>query len=85
MSKARACIRSGGVIALPLRSLLYVREKDVPALSVKYGWKFRPKPELAVYLTTWFVTSVRWLSIESSIGQMLGRAVELLLRGDRQL
>ncbi len=30
-----------GVIALPLRSLLYVREKDVPSLGEKYGWKFR--------------------------------------------
>ena len=32
-----------GVIALPWRSLLSVREKDVPALEGKYGWKFRTK------------------------------------------
>jgi hypothetical protein len=30
-----------GVIALPLRSMLYVREVDVPKLAAKYGWKFR--------------------------------------------
>jgi len=69
-----------GVIALPLRSLLYVREKDVPVLAEKYGWKFRTKLELAVSLVTWFVTSVRSLGIESSIwlvtdGAYAGRPV----------
>ena len=69
-----------GVIALPLRSLLYVRETDVPALPVKSGWKFRTKLELAVSLVTWFVKSVRSLGIESSIwlvtdGACAGRPV----------
>jgi len=69
-----------GVIALPLRSMLYVREKDVPALAEKYDWKFRTKLELAVSLVTWFVTSVRSLGIESSIwlvtdGAYAGRPV----------
>ena len=69
-----------GVIALPLRSMLYVREKDVPALAEKYGWKFRTKLELAVHLVTWFVRSVRSLGIESSIwlvtdGAYAGRPV----------
>ena len=41
-----------GVIALSLRSLLYVREKDVPSLAAKSGWKFRTKLELAVHLVT---------------------------------
>jgi len=54
-----------GVIAFPLRSLLYVREKDVPALAAKYGWKFRTK--LAVSRVTWFVKSVRSLDIECKI------------------
>ncbi len=35
-----------GVIALPLRSMLYVREVDVPKLAEKYGWKFRTKHQL---------------------------------------
>ena|GEM_PF-6718530 len=56
-----------GVIAFPLRSLVSVREKDVPALEAKYGWKFRTKLELAVSLVTWFVTSVRVLDIECKI------------------
>ena len=75
-----------GVIALPLRSMLYVREKDVPALAAKYGWKFRTKLELAVHLATWFVTSVRSLGIESSIwlvtdGAYAGRPVLKPLMG----
>ncbi|MEJ7591283.1 MAG: transposase [Planctomycetaceae bacterium] len=69
-----------GVIAFPLRSLMYVREKDVPSLAAKYGWKFRTKLELAVSLVTWFVTSVRSLDIECKIwlvtdGAYAGRPV----------
>jgi hypothetical protein len=69
-----------GVIALPLRSLLYVREKDVPELKEKYGWEFRTKLELAVHLVKWFVQSVRSLGIEASIwlvtdGAYAGRPV----------
>ena len=69
-----------GVIALPLRSMLYVREKDVPSLEEKYDWKFRTKPELAVSLVTWFVTSVRSQRVECKIwlvtdGAYAGRPV----------
>ncbi|HQX53064.1 MAG TPA: transposase [Planctomycetaceae bacterium] len=69
-----------GVIALPLRSMLYVRAKDVPALAAKYGWEFRTKLELAVSLVTWFVKSVRALDIECKIwlvtdGAYAGRPV----------
>ena len=35
-----------GVIALPLRSMLYVREIDIPKLAEKYGWEFRTKHQL---------------------------------------
>ena len=48
-----------GVIALPLRSMLYVREVNVPKLAEKYGWKFRTKHELGVALLTWFMQSIR--------------------------
>ena len=41
-----------GVIALPLRSLLYVREIDVPKLVDKYDWEFRTKHQLGVELLT---------------------------------
>ncbi len=69
-----------GIIALPLRSILYVREKDVPLLEEKYGWKFRMKLELAVHLVTWFVRCVRSLNIECKIwlvtdGAYAGRPV----------
>ena len=37
-----------GVIAMPLRSMLYVREVDVPKLAEKYDWKFRTKHQLGV-------------------------------------
>lgn len=50
-----------GVIALPLRSLLYVREVDVPALDAKYGWKFRTKHQLAVELVLWCAAALQSL------------------------
>jgi hypothetical protein len=43
-------------LALPLRALLYVRAKDVPALAKAYPWTFRTKLELAAEL-------VRWLTV----------------------
>lgn len=52
-----------GVIALPLRSLLYVRQIDVPKLDAKYGWDFRTKHQLAAELAAWFVTTIRSLGI----------------------
>ena len=48
-----------GVIALPLRSLLYVREVDVPPLNAKRGWEFATKHRLAAELVSWFVTTLR--------------------------
>ncbi len=39
-----------GVIALPLLSLLYVRQVDVPQLPKQYAWKFRTKHQLALEL-----------------------------------
>jgi hypothetical protein len=45
-----------GVLALPLRALLYVRAKDVPKLAKHYPWSFQSKLQLAAEL-------VRWLTI----------------------
>ena len=56
-----------GVIALPLRSLLYVREVDVPKLADKYGWKFRTKHQLGVEMLTWFMQSIRALGVEAKV------------------
>lgn len=53
-----------GVIALPLRSLLYVREIDVPKLQAKYEWEFRTKHQLGVELLTWFMQFVRVLGVK---------------------
>jgi len=56
-----------GVIALPLRSLLYVRRVDVPTLADKYGWEFRTKHELGVELLTWFITGLRQLGVRTTV------------------
>ena len=42
-----------GVIALPLPSRLYVREKDSPAIDPEHRPEFRTKLELAVELLRW--------------------------------
>jgi len=56
-----------GVIALPLRSMLYVREVDVPKLAEKYDWEFRTKHQLGVELLTWFMQSIRTLGLEVKV------------------
>ena len=56
-----------GVIALPLRSMLYVREVDVPKLAGKYDWEFRTKHQLGVALLTWFMQSIRALGVKAKV------------------
>lgn len=56
-----------GVIALPLRSMLYVREVDVPKLAEKYDWEFRTKHQLGVVLLTWFVNTIRALGVKAKV------------------
>jgi hypothetical protein len=56
-----------GVIALPLRSLLYVREVDVPKLAEKYSWEFRTKHQLGVELLTWFKQLIRVLGVKAKL------------------
>jgi len=56
-----------GVIALPLRSMLYVREVDVPKLAEKYGWEFRTKHQLGLELLTWFMQSIRVLGVKATV------------------
>ena len=58
---------SWGVTALALRSLLYVREIDVPKLDAKRGWEFRTKHELAVELVQWFVKWARLLGLQAGL------------------
>jgi hypothetical protein len=40
-------------IALPLRALVYIRQKDIPKLPKKWKWPFQTKLELAVRLLEW--------------------------------
>ena len=56
-----------GVIALPLRSMLYVRAIDLPAIAEKYDWEFRTKHQLAVELVSWFVTTARSIGLTCTI------------------
>ena len=56
-----------GVIALPLRSALYVRKDDVPKLAEKYGWEFRTKHQLGVELLTWFMQAIRGLGVKAKV------------------
>jgi hypothetical protein len=56
-----------GVIAFPLRSMLYVRKVDVPKLAEKYEWQFRTKHQLGVELLTWFMRSIRALGLKSKV------------------
>jgi len=58
-------------LSLPLRALLYVRAKDVPALAKVYPWEFRTKLVLAVELVRWLTL---WLGVT-------GKAVWLVVDG----
>lgn len=42
-----------GALALPLRAMLYVRQKTMPTIPRKRGWRFRTKLELAAHLVEW--------------------------------
>jgi hypothetical protein len=50
-----------GTIGLPLLAYLYVRQKDVPKLSKKVGWKFQTKLELAAKLVAWLADNLKKL------------------------
>jgi hypothetical protein len=57
-----------GMIALPLRSMLYVRQVDVPKLAAKYGsWDFHTKHELGVALLSWFLQAIRAYGVRAKV------------------
>jgi hypothetical protein len=62
----------GGVIGLPLQSLLYVRNCGVKALNARHGWKFRTKHELGVELV---LRLAAWL-------RCFGSAIRIVLTAD---
>jgi hypothetical protein len=47
-----------GAMALPLRAMLYVRQKTIPLIPRKRGWKFRTKLALAARLLEWLAPLV---------------------------
>jgi hypothetical protein len=57
-----------GVIALPLLSMLYVRQCDVAALDAKYGWEFQSKHELAFRMIKQLAS---WLRVLGSRAKLL--------------
>jgi hypothetical protein len=48
-----------GAMALPLRAMLYVRQKTIPLIPRKRGWRFRTKLELAARLLEWLAPLVK--------------------------
>jgi hypothetical protein len=60
-----------GTIGLPVRALLYVRNKDVPRIPPRQRWTFRTKLELAATLLTWAAERVHFT----------GRAVRAVVDG----
>ena len=59
-----------GTISLPVRSELYVRQKDVPPIPPERKWEFRTKIEQAVELIEWAAKLLRhkgksiWLAVD---------------------
>jgi hypothetical protein len=47
-----------GPLALPLRAMLYVRQKTIPTIPKRRKWKFRTKLELAARLLEWLTPLV---------------------------
>ena len=86
-------------LALPIRALLYVRAKDVPALDKEYPWDFHSKLELAAELVGWLVLWLRhtgkavWLAADGAYAKRpflkpvlaLGVVVVSRLRRDAHL
>lgn len=54
-----------GVIALPLLSMLYVRQCDIPALNAKYSWEFQTKHQLALQMINQVICWLRVLGSQS--------------------
>ena len=48
-----------GALALPLRAMLYVRQKTIPTIPKRRGWQFRTKLELAAHLVEWIAPLVK--------------------------
>ena len=56
-----------GTIALPILSMLYVRQCDVATLDAKYGWEFLTKHQIALNLLTRAVGILRALGSKAKM------------------
>jgi len=56
-----------GVIALPILSMLYVRQCDIAVLDAKYGWNFQTKHQLALQMITRVVQILRALGSKAKM------------------
>jgi hypothetical protein len=88
-----------GTIGLPLLAALYIRQKDIPRLPEKLGWKFQTKLEQGAALAVWAWMIVAeagkrlWLVADGAYAKrpflkplrMLGVAVISRLRKDAAL
>ncbi len=86
-------------LSLPLRALLYVRQKDVPQLAKAYPWEFRTKLQLAAELVRWLTVwlgetgKALWLVVDGAYAKRpflkpvlaLGAVVFSRLRKDARL
>lgn len=48
-----------GALALPLRALLYVRQRTLARIPKRRGWRFRTKLELAARLVRWVMPALK--------------------------
>jgi hypothetical protein len=59
-----------GALALPLRAMLYVRQKTMPTIPAQRRWKFRTKLDLAAKLVEWIAPLVKkagktlWVAVD---------------------
>jgi hypothetical protein len=58
---------SWGTIALPILSMLYVRQCDVAFLQAKYGWEFLTKHQIALKLVTQVVGTLRTFGSKAKV------------------
>jgi hypothetical protein len=72
-----------GALALPLRAMLYVRQKTLDSIPRKRGWKFATKLVLAAQLVEWLAPIVKqagktlWIVVDGGYtkASFLGRAL----------
>ncbi len=66
-----------GALALPLRAMLYVRQRTLAAIPRRRGWKFRTRLELAAKLLQWVAPPLKaagkkvWIAADGAYAKRL--------------